>query len=199
MMTLSWSFVEVYCCFSIQGEFKGPVKILCYVMLGKPFKEVPPPPLIFLSSFCTEIPINTAHISNLHLCTLWFMATHNKHGEAVRQEVGWNSLQQTVSWDHTMMTSEFSGFSLFFRFRKASPSCSVFVHTVRKYISTSFEVSVLLCLSSLTAIPFLQFLHGWQSTVSATVTSLNVEVKASVMYLLCTDGEKKLFSEIRKQ
>ena len=34
--------------------------------------------------------------------------------------------------------------------------------------------------------------------MSATVTRLNVQVKASVMYLLCTDGEKKeIFSFLK--
>lgn len=90
-----------------------------------------------------------------------------------------------------------SGESYLF-FPEASLGCFLFAHSVMKYISTSFAASVLVSLS-LTAIPLLHFLHGWRSTVSAAVTRLNVQVKASVMYLLYTDGKKKQFSEVRKQ
>lgn len=87
----------------------------------------------------------------------------------------------------------FSGDCLYFRDFGKLHQVAVSVHSFKYYISTSFALSVLVCLfrnTPLTAIPHLQFLHAWQSTVSATVMRQTFKWRLQI-YIYCKVMEKE--------
>lgn len=75
------------------------------------------------------------------------------------------------------------------RFWKASPRCSVSVHSVKNCICAP-RSSVSFSNTPLAAPPILQILHGWRSTVSATVTRQTVKWKLRIyIYYIVMEKE----------